>query len=76
MSGSVTISSSGVPPRLKSTSDDDAPTLRPVEPPACTVFAASSSRWARTMPTISSPSAVGTTNSPGPQSGASYWLIW
>ena len=50
MSGCVTISTSGVPPRLKSISDRSAPTLRPVPPPTWTVFAASSSRCARTNP--------------------------
>ena len=56
MSGSVTISSSGVPPRLKSTPELSAPARRP-PPPTWTSFAASSSRWARVMPTSNSPSA-------------------
>ena len=51
-SGSVTISTSGVPARLKSTTLRSAPWIRP-EAPACTSFAASSSmctRWMRTSP--------------------------
>ena len=66
-SGSVTISTSGVPPRLKSTMLDSAPWMRP-EPPLCTSLAASSSRctrWMRTSPRC-----------PPVQSGMSYWLIW
>ena len=54
-SGSVTISSSGVPPRLKSTSVAVAPWIRP-EAATWTFFAASSSRCARWMPTTISPS--------------------
>ena len=46
MSGSVTISTSGVPPRLKSTSEAPEPWMRPVSPMWIS-FAASSSRWAR-----------------------------
>ncbi len=75
MSGCVTISTSGVPQRLKSISDRSAPILRPVPPPTCTVFAASSSRWARTNPT-SNGSSPGTLSRPPTQSGLSYWLIW
>ena len=51
-SGSVTISASGVPPRLKSTTDESDPWMRPLAP-AWTSFAASSSRctrWMRTSP--------------------------
>jgi hypothetical protein len=66
-SGSVTISTSGVPPRLKSTMLVCAPWIRP-ELPACTSLAASSSRWTRWMRT--SPSR------PFRASGMSYWLIW
>ena len=54
-SGSVTISSSGVPPRLKSTPELSAPARRP-SAPAWTSLAASSSRWARVIPTVNSPS--------------------
>ena len=46
MSGSVTISISGVPPRLKSTSEAPEPWIRP-ESPTWVSFAASSSRWTR-----------------------------
>ena len=66
-SGSVTISTSGVPPRLKSTTLASAPWIRP-ELPAWTSFAASSSRctrWMRTSP-----------RRPAAASGMSYWLIW
>ena len=66
-SGSVTISTSGVPQRLKSTTLDSAEWIRP-DAPACTSLAASSSRWARWM--RMSP------RRPGPQTGMSYWLIW
>ncbi len=76
MSGSATISTSGVPPRLKSTSDEPAPWMRPPVPPTWTVFAASSSRCARTIPISRSPSGPGTTNDPPTQSGESYWEIW
>jgi hypothetical protein len=75
MSGVVTISTSGLPPRLKSTSVAVAPWMRP-EAATCTFFAASSSRCARTMPIVTSPSAVGTTSLPFEQRGSSYWLIW
>ena len=54
MSGSVTISIKGVPPRLKSTRPTE-PCMRP-EVPTCTFFAASSSRWSRVMPTRILPS--------------------
>ena len=67
MSGSVTISTSGVPPRLKSTSEALEPWMRP-ESPTWIVFAASSSRWARWMRI--SP------RRPLLASGMSYWLIW
>ena len=66
-SGSVTISTSGVPPRLKSTSEAPEPWIRP-DSPTWTIFAASSSRWARWIRT--SPSR------PPEQIGMSYWLIW
>ena len=66
-SGSVTISTSGVPPRLKSTTEESAEWIRP-DAPACTSLAASSSRWARWM--RMSPSR------PGPQIGMSYWETW
>jgi hypothetical protein len=66
-SGSVTISTSGVPARLKSTSEVSEPWMRP-EAPTWIVFAASSSRWTRWMRTSPSRPAVA--------SGSSYWLIW
>ena len=50
-SGSVTISTSGVPPRLKSTSVAVAPWSRP-DAATCTFFAASSSRCARVIPIV------------------------
>ncbi len=66
-SGSVTISTSGVPQRLKSTMLASEPWIRPLDP-RCTSLAASSSRCARWMRT--SPSL------PAPQMGTSYWEIW
>ena len=66
-SGSVTISTSGVPPRLKSTSEAPDSWILP-EAESWTSFAASSSRWARWMRT--SPSR------PPVASGRSNWLIW
>ncbi len=66
-SGSVTISTSGVPPRLKSTTLAADPWMRPLSP-TWTSFAASSSRWTRWIRT--SPSA------PPRHRGSSYWLIW
>jgi hypothetical protein len=72
MSGRVTISTSGVPPRLKSMFECAAPTMRPVAPPTWIVFAASSSRCARTIPTSKSPSSPGTVKVPFTHSGSSY----
>ena len=66
-SGSVTISISGVPPRLKSTMLASAPWMRP-EVPMWTSLAASSSRWTRVMST--SP------RWPPVHRGVSYWEIW
>ena len=66
-SGSVTISASGVPPRLKSTTEASEPWMRPLAP-AWMSFAASSSRctrWMRTSPRC-----------PPRHRGSSYWLIW
>ncbi len=76
MSGAVTISTSGVPARLKSISELSAPWMRPSAPPTWIVFAASSSRCARSIPTTVSPSAPGTASRPFTQSGWSYWEIW
>ena len=67
MSGSVTISASGVPPRLKSTTLREDPWIRPVDP-AWVSLAASSSRWTRWIRTPS--------RSPPRQRGSSYWEIW
>ena len=66
-SGSETISTSGVPPRLKSTIEVSAPWMRPLVP-VCTSLAASSSRCTRWMRT--SPSR------PPRHRGSSYWEIW
>ena len=74
-SGSVTISSSGVPPRLKSTPELSAAARRPPSP-TWTSLAASSSRWARVMPTSNPPSGVSTLTRPPTQMGSSYWEIW
>ena len=71
-SGSVTISTSGVPPRLKSTTDDPAPWMRP-DSPWWISLAASSSRWARWMRTEG---PDGTSRCPPEARGMSYWLIW
>ena len=68
-SGSETISSSGVPARLRST---------PVMPweSSCSSLPASSSRWARVSRTrLSSPSTKNFTSPPA-TIGSSYWLIW
>ena len=68
-SGSVTISTSGVPPRLKSTSEapEPEPWIRP-DSETWTSLAASSSRWTRWM--RMSP------RRPFVASGMSYWEIW
>ena len=63
----MTISTSGVPPRLKSTSDAPEPWIRP-DSETWISFAASSSRWTRWIRT--SP------RRPPVASGMSYWLIW
>ena len=66
-SGSVTISASGVPPRLKSTMLCALPWMRPLDP-AWTSLAASSSRCTRWIRTSAS--------RPPRHRGSSYWLIW
>ena len=66
-SGSETISTSGVPPRLKSTIEVSAPWMRPLVP-VCTSLAASSSRCTRWMRTSAS--------RPPRHRGSSYWEIW
>ena len=77
MSGSVTISSSGVPARLRSM--PDMPLLSaPCEPFAasCRDFPASSSRCARRMRIVFSPDSVAILSVPCCTTGSSYWLIW
>jgi hypothetical protein len=66
----VTISISGTPARLKST------TLYPR--PACCMRAVSSSRWARVIPmrTLPPSATTGTSSVPFEHSGRAYWLIW
>ena len=67
MSGSVTISTKGVPPRLKSTSEAPDPWIRPDSPTWVSLAASSSrcARWTRTSPSL-----------PLTAIGWSYWLIW
>ena len=72
MSGSVTISMSGAPDRLKSM----RLTLVPSAPVAWISLAVSSSRWARVIPMVTGPSEVSMANRPADASGRSYWLIW
>ena len=68
-SGSLTISISGTPARLRSTK------LSP--PPASWMFLpASSSRWMRRMPMRFSIPSTSMTRLPYSHSGWSYWLIW
>ena len=70
--GPVTISMSGMPERLKSTSE----TRRPEASVAWISRAVSSSRWARRIPTVNGPSEVSIARWPFEASGRSYWLIW
>jgi hypothetical protein len=72
MSGSVTISMSGAPERLKSI----RLTRRPSAPTPWTSFAVSSSRCARVIAIVTGPAAVSNTSRPREASGRSYWLIW
>ena len=72
ISGSVTISMSGAPERLKST----RLTLPPVSSVPWTSLAVSSSRWARVMVTENGPAEVSNVSRPSDASGRSYWLIW
>ncbi len=74
-SGSVTISTSGVPPRLKSTTEPSAPARRPPAP-AWTSLAASSSRCTRVIPISRSPSSTRKRKRPPVQTGSSNWEIW
>ena len=74
MSGSVTISMSGAPDRLKSTSE-----ARPSATSAAsswTSFAVSSSRCARVIGTLNGPAEVSIASRPRAASGIAYWLIW
>ena len=66
-SGSVTISASGVPPRLKSTIEASEPWMRPLAPTWISLAASSSrcTRWIRTSWRL-----------PPRQRGSSYWEIW
>jgi hypothetical protein len=68
-SGSLTISSSGVPARLRSI---------PVIPwkSSCSDLPASSSRCARVMRIVFCPSGSVMTSAPCCTIGISYWLIW
>ena len=78
MSGSLTISMSGTPARLKSTP------LRWSDPgnPSWTSFPASSSIWIRLIPTVRStaaepgPASSRMRTAPSSASGNSYWVIW
>ena len=72
ISGSVTISMSGTPARLKSTRLTRVPSV----PAAWTSLAVSSSRWARAIPIVTSPPVVSNVRDPWEASGRSYWLIW
>ena len=70
MSGSETISSSGVPARLRSMPESPWKS-------SCSDLPASSSRWARVMPMrFSVPSSSSTSSQPDCTTGSSYWLIW
>src|SRR5829696_3509503 len=78
MSGSVTISMSGVPPRLKSMSEPTEPCIRP-DSPTWTFLAASSSRWSLVMPTLTVSGGyldVPLGDGETVRVGASYWEIW
>jgi len=74
MSGSVTISSSGVPARFRSMPDDFSP-LKPMKS-SCSDLPASSSRWARVSCTVCSTSPMKKRTAPPCTTGISYWLIW
>ena len=74
ISGSVTISISGAPDRLKSTSVVRRPSAPTASP--CTSLAVSSSRCARVMFTMNGPSEVSIASRPADASGMAYWLIW
>ena len=67
MSGSETISMSGVPPRLKSTHE---------YPAWCSIFAASSSRWMWLMRMVFGPAGVDISTPPPMHSGLAFSDIW
>ncbi|MCY1250790.1 hypothetical protein D9M72_644650 [compost metagenome] len=69
MSGSVTISSSGVPARFRSMP------LWPMKS-SCSDLPASSSRWARTRRTVFFSSPRKNDTAPPCTTGISNWLIW
>ena len=66
-SGSLTISISGVPARLKST---------PLQPPKCVLLPTSSSRWMRVMPMVLRTPPTSISTPPPITSGRSYCVIW
>ena len=69
MSGSETISSSGVPARFRSMPDWPSK-------PSCSDLPASSSRWARVRCTTCFASPRKNPTVPPCTTGVSYWLIW
>ena len=71
-SGSVTISTSGVPPRLKSTTDAPAPWMRPDSPMVDQLRGVLLE--VRAMDAHGRPAGHG--ELPLEASGMSYWLIW
>ena len=77
MMGLVTISISGTPARLQSTSDRVAPWMRPEVPPRCVSLPVSSSMCARSISMRHSvPSSRTTSRWPLNAIGSSYWEIW
>ena len=66
-SGSLTISISGVPARLKST---------PLPPAKCVLLPTSSSRWMRVMPIVLRPPSASISTAPPTTSGWSNCVIW
>jgi hypothetical protein len=74
ISGSVTISISGAPDRLKSTRVARRPSAPTTSP--WTSLAVSSSRCARVMFTTNGPSDVSIDSRPRAARGIAYWLIW
>ena len=72
-SGSDTISSSGVPARLRSSSD---PSAFPPPGSSWPSLPVSSSKWARRIRMVRGPDSVSISIEPPTQRGRSYWLIW